>query len=265
MAIHTIHSHLLTREVNIDVIGAGGTGSQLLVHLARLHIAMLAQGHPHGLHVTVWDDDVVSEANIGRQAFYPCDIGTAKAATLVNRINMGFGTKWESRLERVTQQTRLKYTDIVIGCVDNRLGRTLIVNSIMNVSCYYLDCGNAAKTGQVVLGESEVNNQFFKPQTLPHALQLFPDLKDVTKDATDDAPSCSLAEALLKQSLMINSMVALMAANILTELFTKGQISHHGAFINLDTGRINPLPIDEVTWKRLGFEFKKPKGRKKAA
>ena len=52
MAIHHLVPELLTREVRVTVIGAGGSGSQMLMGLAQLHTAMLALGHPGGLDVT---------------------------------------------------------------------------------------------------------------------------------------------------------------------------------------------------------------------
>ena len=61
-----------------SVIGAGGTGSQMLMGLAQLHTAMIALGHPGGLDVTVIDSDQVSEANVGRQMFYPSDVGLCR-------------------------------------------------------------------------------------------------------------------------------------------------------------------------------------------
>jgi pyruvate/2-oxoglutarate dehydrogenase complex dihydrolipoamide dehydrogenase (E3) component len=53
MAIHQLVPELLTREVRVTVIGAGGSGSQMLMGLAQLHTAMIALGHPGGLDVTV--------------------------------------------------------------------------------------------------------------------------------------------------------------------------------------------------------------------
>jgi PRTRC genetic system ThiF family protein len=128
MAIHQIHPHLLNRQVQVAVIGAGGTGSQLMNNLVRLHLALIALGHPGGLHVTLWDDDTVSEANVGRQSFYPGDIGSAKAATIINRINLAFQLNWSSRVERIDSTSVLK-AHIVIGCVDNRKARLAILQA----------------------------------------------------------------------------------------------------------------------------------------
>ena len=69
--IHYTDRYLLNpyHPVTVFVIGAGGTGSQVATGLARMSVALQALGHP-GLHVTVFDPDTVTEANIG--AFKPC-------------------------------------------------------------------------------------------------------------------------------------------------------------------------------------------------
>ena len=69
--IHYTDRYLLNpyHPVTVFVIGAGGTGSQVATGLARISVALQALGHP-GLHVTVFDPDTVTEANIG--AFNPC-------------------------------------------------------------------------------------------------------------------------------------------------------------------------------------------------
>ena len=68
-----------THPVNIDLIGVGGGGSLVLSGLVRLHLAIKSLGHPHGLAVNVWDPDIVSQANVGRQLFAPNEIGLNKA------------------------------------------------------------------------------------------------------------------------------------------------------------------------------------------
>jgi hypothetical protein len=46
---HIAHSSLLDQCVTVLVIGAGGTGSQIVSGLARLHTALIGLGHPGGL------------------------------------------------------------------------------------------------------------------------------------------------------------------------------------------------------------------------
>lgn len=65
---HFSDSYLLDprHPVTVNVIGAGGTGSQVVTSLARMDTALWKLGHP-GLFVRVYDPDTVSESNIGRQ------------------------------------------------------------------------------------------------------------------------------------------------------------------------------------------------------
>lgn len=259
--IHHIEPHLLTREVRILLVGAGGTGSHVLRRLATMHLAMVELGHPAGLNVTVIDPDTVSKTNVGRQNFYPSDVGQPKASILVNRCNLLMQTNWTAEQTKLTENTYLRTRpDIVIGCVDNRKGRAAILGAIRNSnrnsgSTYWIDAGNREHDGQVILGQVAGREKL--ENRLPHAADLFPEIVDVTQDETDEAPSCSLAEALEKQSLFINDTIANAVCNLLWELFRYGQIKHHGSFINLKSGRVNPLSIEPETWKRFGFNVKK--------
>lgn len=256
--IYRIPAKLVTRQVSVLLVGAGGTGSRILEKLVNLHRAMIAKGHPAGIHVTVVDDDTVSDANIGRQAFYPSDIGSYKADVLVNRANMALADVcWDSRLERITTQSNLSTYDIVIGAVDNRKARLGILRSLENRSDHgvlWLDTGNRANDGQVILGEvPSRKRKLDKVGRLPHVAEFYPEMVDPATESQDDTPSCSLAEALEKQNLLINAVVADMAVNLLWKLFTEGQLTVQGVFLNLDSMMVSPLRIDPEVWKRFGI------------
>src|SRR5215472_170357 len=120
MEIHRLHGELLRREVRVLVVGCGGTGSSIIGGLPYLHQAMLAQGHPYGLRVTVMDGDRISPFNCVRQPFGRAEVGLNKAIVLVNRLNIFWGFNWEAVPESLTENHHLRSTDIVIGCVDTR-------------------------------------------------------------------------------------------------------------------------------------------------
>lgn len=267
--IHYIKPELLSRKVKVVLVGAGGTGSHVLRRLANIHLAMVELGHPEGLDVTVFDPDTVSKTNVGRQAFYPSDVGLPKAQILVHRCNMLMQTNWSACQEKITANTPMYHTDIVIGCIDNRAGRKAILSAIESSgSAYWMDFGNREHDGQVILGQIIHQRESAEKHAarLPHAANLFAELVDATLDDKDETPSCSLAEALEKQSLFINDTVANAGTNMLWELFRYGQLSYHGVFINNKTGRANPLPIDPEAWKRFGYEVPLVKNaRKKSA
>lgn len=254
---HRLPAKLLTKRVDILLVGAGGTGSRILEKLVCLHRALLAKGHPQGLMVTVVDPDTVSAANIGRQAFYPGDIGSFKADVLVNRANMALGNvRWKSEIAKLDTRSGLEGFDLVIGAVDNRAARLAILRGLENCmsgSRYWLDTGNRSNDGQVVLGEvPSRKRQTDHKERLPHIGELYPQLIDPAAEDPDEGPSCSLAEALEKQSLFINPAVSDFAMNILWNLFTDGQIDTHGAFINLKRMMVTPLRADPTVWERFG-------------
>lgn len=257
---HCLPSSLASRRVNIVLVGAGGTGSRMLENLMNLHRAMVALGHPQGLDVVLVDDDRVSPANVGRQAFYACDIGSYKALTLINRANMAMGGQvtWTAKVGRVTAESKFDDADLVIGAVDNRSARLAIMRALESRyygdPAYWLDMGNSQSSGQVVLGQVPIcRRKTDDIWRLPHIGEMYPELIDSKLDKLeDDVPSCSLAEALEKQSLFINPAVSLFASNLLWQLFTKGEIEHHGAFVNLEHMTVMPLAIDHDVWARFG-------------
>ncbi|CAN7794350.1 PRTRC system ThiF family protein [Paraburkholderia hospita] len=260
---HEIPAHMVQRPWRVVVVGAGGTGSAVLPALARLHHAMIELGHPGGIECVVYDDDTVSPTNVGRQGFYPNDVGSYKASLIVNRLNMLMGTNWRAVTQRLNGRSALFNVDLVIGCVDTRAARKAILDTIGETAAYYLDCGNDTDRGQVVLGQTMPRaKRKTSPARLPHVGELFPDLVDPSKDADDDTPSCSMAEALRKQSLVINSAIAVQAFNLLWTLFRTRSLKYSGVFVNLATGRTNPIPIDPVAWARFGYEAPAPKKRK---
>lgn len=256
---HAIPPQMVTQPWKVVVVGAGGTGSAFLPSLARLHHAMLELGHPGGIDCTVYDDDTVSESNVGRQGFYPNDVGQHKALLLVNRLNNLMGTAWEAEPVRICASDCLN-ADLVVGCVDSRRARHAIARAASRGNCnYYLDCGNETDRGQVVLG------QFGKPlhDRLPHVGDLFPELLDPKGDKGDDAPSCSMAQALRKQSLVINQAISVQAFNLLWTLFRTGTLTYSAVFVNLATGRTNPVSIDPDAWARFGYEAPAPAAKAK--
>ena len=248
--VHFASPYLInpTHEVTVALIGAGGTGSQALTCLGRLYASLVALGHP-GLFVTVYDPDVVTPANTGRQLFTEQDLGLNKASCLVTRINRFFGTDWEA----VSATYNGQPANIIMTCTDNVASR-LHVEHIFRANpmnnhpyekfIYWLDFGNTRTTGQAILGslvvQQPVSEKFKTAGRLPLVTELF----DYTKmDEQASGPSCSLAQALQKQDLFINSTLAQLGCGLLWKLLRECMIEYHGIFLNLDTMKTNPLKI----------------------
>ena len=105
METHKLHEELSNREVRLLVVGCGGTGTSIMGGLPYIHQAMLVQGHPYGLHVTVMDADTVSPFNCVRQPFSRGEIGLYKGVVMVNRINLFWGLNWKAIPRALTAQT----------------------------------------------------------------------------------------------------------------------------------------------------------------
>ncbi|MET3436037.1 PRTRC system ThiF family protein [Sphingomonas sp. 1185] len=231
------------RTIRILLVGCGGNGAQMLMGLASLNSGLRAISS-RSLHVTTVDDDIVSEANLGRQPFYACDIGDAKARVLTERINIAHGLRWTAIHGRAPQAVDLQPFDIVISCVDTASARRSLGAAIEDAArkpTYWMDLGNRAVDGQFLIGCPGSADKSGRLR-LPTVLEIFPELAD-DQLPDDDAPSCSIAEALERQSLFVNRVLAAHALALLFDLLGRGSIGHAGAFFNLGTGQTVPIPL----------------------
>lgn len=245
---HFTPSKMLQRRVSIALVGCGGNGSQMLTGLARLNHALTALGHP-GLRVRAYDPDTVSEANMGRQLFGSFDVGSSKAIVLINRLNAFFGLDWEARFGKFENDG--SRPDIMILCVDSAKARHEIHRLTAHQQPDYLmDMGNRAADGQVIFGQPDTAARGEPPPQpghvrLPSVYSMFPELINASLPE-DDTPSCGLAEALERQELFVNQAIVTPALCILWEFFRHGQLTWHGAFVNLRSGSMRPLQVKEA-------------------
>ncbi|WP_345951303.1 PRTRC system ThiF family protein [Mucilaginibacter sp. PAMB04274] len=262
-AVHVVEPEWLHpyNPIVVNLIGAGGTGSQVLTALARMNHALISLNHP-GLFVRVFDDDKVERANLGRQLFASAEVGQYKATALISRINLFFGTNWKAISEcydrtLFRQQPEMAHAGLTIACVDT-VGARLEIAAILrqvekrsahsrNKPVYYMDFGNSRFTGQVVLSTvgkiaQPLMQKYHTVAELPMVTDEFKDLL-LASEQGDNTPSCSLAEALTKQDLFINSTLANLGASLLWQLFREGMLTNRGFFLNLKDFRTQPLKI----------------------
>jgi PRTRC genetic system ThiF family protein len=263
MEAHHIHPELLKHKVRVLVVGCGGNGSAMVAGLPYLHQALLAYGHPEGLHVTLLDADVISPTNCVRQPFSRSEIGLYKSVVLANRLNLFWGLDWAGVPEHLDTKRRLDGVDIVIGCVDTRAARATIAKCAEEWSevDYWLDLGNNADSGQFVLGEPLNRRNRRRGLRLRTVSELFPEVIQTEMDG-DDLPSCSAAEALDRQEPFVNPTLANHALALLARLFRYGTISYHGAFVSLSSvGGAQGLRVDPKCWARLRRKPRLPSQR----
>jgi PRTRC genetic system ThiF family protein len=254
--------------VGVAMIGVGGNGGPVLTELARMHVALRALGHS-GLQVYAFDDDRVEEPNIGRQLFSRAEKGRNKAETLVTRVNSFFDLRWNAyplRLDKdnigeLADICRRRNLQVIVSAVDNAETRLLIWSGLRQVGpLYFLDMGNSRETGQCILGV--LGGVVRQPRRagcigyLPTTVDLYPDIGKQDKEERQ-GPSCSIREAIEKQDLFINRILAEFAVELLWKGFREGYLTVHGVYVNLKTMHVRPLPVDPATWERMGWAYKK--------
>ena len=250
-----------TNPITVNLIGAGGTGSQVLSALARMNHALTELNHA-GLSVRLWDNDIITEANLGRQLFAESELGLFKSVALINRVNRFFGTDWKAETQKFEKdylgkiQSNMK-SEIYISCVDSvksRFDIAEILNELKidksyyrNQCKYWIDFGNSQFTGQVLLSTvgniKQPNSEKYKTvENLPFITEEFGELLKISEEE-DNTPSCSLAEALEKQDLFINSTLAQMGSSLLSNLFRNGLTENRGFFLNLKNFTAQPIKL----------------------
>lgn len=261
--VHFTDDNLIypTNPVTVNLIGAGGTGSKVLTGLMEMNHSLIELGHP-GLQVRLWDDDTVTDANIGRQRFAECEVGLPKAVALINRANRWSGTNWKAEVRRFERDSvgrihENMQSTLYISCVDNVQSRFEIADilnelkdgrrSYRNHCRYWMDAGNGRNSGQVLL--STIGNikqpDSEKYETVPNLPLVTDEFGELLRhsEKEDDTPSCSVAEALEKQDLYINSALAQMGCSLLWNLFRNGLTEYRGFFLNLKNFHSQPIRV----------------------
>lgn len=145
--------------------------------------------------------------------------------------------------------------NITISCVDTVLARKGIaeffdglkdIASSRDRPLYWLDLGNGRDSGQVwlsTIGEVKQpeSKKFRTVGRLADIFEVYPNLMESQNE--NNEPSCSLAQALNKQDLFINSALSTMGASLLWSMFRIGAIEHRGFFLSLSDFRSTPVPI----------------------
>jgi PRTRC genetic system ThiF family protein len=147
-------------ELHVYLVGCGGTGSWLAPDIARLAVEFRHQWKH--VHVTFIDHDSVERANIPRQNFCHAELNANKAEALAARYGPAWGIEIAAipqRLEPTMIADSWRGDSIIIGCVDNAaahktIAETLKRHSTAQPSTWWLDSGNHAQSGQVLLGST---------------------------------------------------------------------------------------------------------------
>jgi PRTRC genetic system ThiF family protein len=251
------------QQLNLYLIGCGGTGSWIAPSLCRIARVISAQGKK--VNLTFIDPDKVEAKNTLRQNFCDAEIGSNKAQTLAIRYSIAWGieikaitTRWnEHFLEHPSFYHSQSTLTVLIGCVDNAAARKSIAKTIKQnqistqkiepTYLWWLDCGNSYSSGQVLLGSHiDPNPEVYQFERLgccklPVPSIVHPELlKALPEEIEDSNLSCAEIAMRNAQSLSVNQRVAAEAADYLVRL-TTGQLNRFATYFDLISGSSNSL------------------------
>lgn len=259
---------------DLIVVGLGGTGSTLARHVARMIYDMRERRLQIPRSIKFIDPDVVELKNVGRQMFTAANVGQYKAEVLAKNFNYALGLDIEFYNEPLSSKL-IDYRDnsIILGAVDNHLAR----RELAAASGVWIDCGNHHNSGQVVIGNTskmEVWKQqaarsmkmgtlkadeFVRQGTaatlhnpreqwskLPNASLIFPGLlQPDPNERPENVIDMSCADLILRgeQHLLINDLVASVAAQYLHKLLHRQDITTFMTYIDGDSLSMRSVPI----------------------
>ena len=251
-------------SVVIMLVGCGGTGSFMAMHIGRLLRALNDAGKK--TRAVFVDHDLVETQNIGRQLFCDAELGANKASALALRYGTAWGLDIVAVPERFTAKTVPTWCPdtredllVMVGCVDNAAARRELNKALKRnehghergcrcaPSIWWLDCGNHSDTGQVVLGSTltKLDPKTTFPskticQALPSPALQHPELLKARPEETPAKKKMSCAEltAANLQSLNINNRVAAEAGDMLTRLLMTRDLKRFKCDINLVAGSV---------------------------
>jgi PRTRC genetic system ThiF family protein len=250
-------------------VGVGGTGSWLAMSLARLVYHARQKGQ--AIRLVLVDPDDVQAANVGRQAFSPGEIGCNKAENMAWRLNLALGLDitavaapftaaetmpWVYRQER-EQYGRHRTRFILVGAVDNHLARQELAEAVSlgDGRVWAVDCGNASSNGQVLVGNlTDLSGLSIDKlglcTGLPSPYVQEPGLLE--PDPQEETPlSCADLTLRDEQSLLINSQVAAVAAQLIYDLVVTRTVRQHAVFLNLEPPTMSSRLITKSALRRF--------------
>ena len=246
----------------IVMIGAGGTGSYVAMHLYRLLYCL-----DRAVRIIIADGDSVEEKNLVRQHFTVADLGLNKAQALAERYAAAFRMKAEYvpdfiedkeklhslvrpdyvRAGRNTWQ-KIMETVVLLGCVDNNKSRRLCNDVFYECEdLVYIDSGNGEHSGQAVCGVRRNGRTLSKPVG-----GAYPDVLEET-DKFPTELSCAEASASAPQTIAANMTAATVVVDLLHNILVLGE--NRVKSVTFSTRTLNVQPVPEARRGRKGGAY----------
>lgn len=231
-------ANTLNRFETIALVGCGGTGGFLAEGLCRLLL-----GYPQ-LRLRLIDGDRVEEGNLGRQNFYPEDLGRFKSQVLAERLARKYQRPIAYSISGVHDRDRRDRRNwelgcgLVVGCVDNAPARATIAEAV-SPGQWWLDAGNGREFGQILVGNagrSRLAGSFDQENAVCHALPLPTWIRPELLVPAPREGSC----AQMEQGPTINQFMAAMVVELVRRLL-EGKLSWCQLYLDLEAWSLHAV------------------------
>jgi PRTRC genetic system ThiF family protein len=268
-----MNSYIFDPDIDIReivLVGLGGTGSQLARSICRTVFDMKIR-NLNVPRLRFVDPDVIEMKNVGRQMFTVADVGQFKAEVLARRFSAALGLEivfnnepFDKRM--IGDQSYQRIYTLLCGAVDNHEAR----RELTAAHTLWVDCGNHYASGQVIIGNTDNAAQVTQAMQsnypklsslsesagiryLPNAALLFPQLLEPPEEP-EPALSCAELVEIGEQHLLINDLVADVAAQYVYRLLHRQPIRSFMTYIDADLMNVRSVPIT-----RAELEYRLPK------
>jgi len=250
----------MPRNLNILVVGCGGTGGFVSEGLCRL----LSKSD---IPIILIDPDRVEPHNLVRQHFYQGDVGKFKSQAMAERLARQFGRAIRYSVYPYAHDlvgddygdglVRHMAQGLIIGCVDNPAARRSIAERF-DFYNWWIDAGNGYSSGQVLIGnvkdtiwlEGGFSEETHEVCRLPLPTVQLPSLLAPPTSPVDTPRDCAEEVAAEEQSPVINHAMATLVLEFVHRLLTES-LTWMGAYINLEAGTLQTIPAEPQTVARL--------------
>jgi len=235
---------------HIVMVGCGGTGSNLVPHLAQLVYSLKSER----VSVILADQDVVEPDNIGRQLFIEPEVGENKAGVLQMRYYTAWGVNLSYYPHYITEEGVLirllcplaevhgkaPVMPILLGCVDNVFTRRIFEKVFRHSeNLIYLDAGNSEFSGQVVMGFRYKGKTLLKP-----AAEYFPEIL-TEQDEIQVGGTCTRNMVKQPQSLVANLWAAVTMLSFLNSIMGLKEVPVSRATFNARNTIVRPQYVSD--------------------
>lgn len=229
------------RDIDLIVIGAGGTGSYFLSLISRV---IKCRENDLKIYTHIFDGDIVEAKNTARQVFTIKDVGQTKVASLARRISNTYQIPVSAHAEFLESDNEIldllksaeenRRYPIIVGCVDSMQCRKMIDQAMKKFTgkAMWIDAGNEEFFGQVIintvggvsLNEFEqlgVDEGYFN---LPSFVDIAPELFEGNLQKTSEI-SCAEHAMENVQNIGANIFSATCLFMVLNNLFADSGVS----------------------------------------